>query len=148
MITVLEHTDPLVAEEIYELFQVSYQIEADMVGTDNFPPLQRRSIAIQKSENKFYGLRIENELAGVIELAIENEELHICSLVVSPNHFRKGVGKSLIEFAFELHPTRKSLVETAAVNEPAISLYERMGFEEDLTYMTSVGILKIRMRRS
>ena len=147
MIVLLDHTQPQTSEEIYHLFQASYQIEADMVGAKVFPPLQRSAGQIANSTTKFYGWLEGKDLAGAVELAVEEDELHINSLVVAPNHFRKGIGRRLLEFSFKNHSEPRALVETAAVNQPAIALYERMGFKIELTYMTEVGIEKVRLKK-
>jgi ribosomal protein S18 acetylase RimI-like enzyme len=147
MITVrkLDHTEQTSSKIIYDVFQVSYQVEADLVGSDNFPPLQRTILEIQESNTLFYGYFQVEKLAAVLELDLSENHFHINSLVVHPIFFRQGIGGKLIDFAFEKYNPATASVETASVNEPAITLYKKMGFEKDCIYMTDVGIPKIKL---
>ena len=86
MIVRLEHSDQLVAESIYNIFQLSYKVEAEILGVSQFPPLNRKISDFMKSENLFYAYKIKNKILGVVE--IENKDsVHIQSLVVDPVFF-------------------------------------------------------------
>ena len=37
------HFDEIIAQQIFTTFQQSYKVEADFIGTLNFPPLLRSS---------------------------------------------------------------------------------------------------------
>ncbi|MEQ9405789.1 MAG: N-acetyltransferase [Cyclobacteriaceae bacterium] len=144
-ITKLLHSNIEIATQIYHVFQVSYQVEADLVGTNNFPPLKRSVQDIIRSDTDFYGYLSEGVLSAVVELELKESHLHICSLVVHPDYFRRGIGRQLVYFALDSMNPETATVETASVNEPAISLYKRAGFSEERKYMTEVGIEKIRL---
>lgn len=145
MILKLPHSDLAVAEQIYLVFQHSYKIEADLIGTKNFPPLFRTSIDIQKSNTDFIGFQSEEKLAAVIEVSHNNERLHINSLTVLPEFFRQGIASKLINHVLQAYPFNLATVETAVVNEPAIALYERHGFSEYKQYTPDHGITKTAM---
>jgi ribosomal protein S18 acetylase RimI-like enzyme len=146
----LKHTDKLVAEAIYNVFQRSYQIEAALIGVSDFPPLKRTVDDICSAESQFYGLLVNDSLVGVVEVALELEQqrkaFHICSLVVDPSYFRQGIGSQLIEFLFQTYDCHDATVETAVVNLPAIELYKKYGFVEIRRWIPSHGIPKVRMR--
>ena len=55
MITKLENSNTRVAEQIYQVFQSSYQIEAQLIGVSDFPPLKRTVGDIVNSDNAIYG---------------------------------------------------------------------------------------------
>lgn len=145
-IQLIDHAEIEIAAAIHSVFQVSYQVEADLVGSDNFPPLQRSIQNIANSQTDFYGFYIDKILAAVMELERSSNHFHICSLVVDPAYFRQGIGRKLITYAFDTHNPISATVETAAVNEPAIALYKKLGFEKDCIYMTDVGIPKIKLK--
>ncbi|MEO9964524.1 MAG: GNAT family N-acetyltransferase [Reichenbachiella sp.] len=140
--------NPEQAEKAWKLFQKSYRMEADLIETDDFPPLRRTIQEMQSSSTRFYGFIIDGGLAGVIELNSVSQELDICSLVVDPYHFRKGIASQLLEFAIETYQPSTCVVETATKNLPAIRLYQSKGFVEEEIWMTNFDIEKIKLRRA
>ncbi len=68
---------------------------------------------------------LEDIVVGFI--AFEPEE--ITWLYVDPNRYRKGIGKALIQFAME-RCSDKIVIEVLHKNEPAIRLYESLGFKK------------------
>ncbi|TMN72009.1 GNAT family N-acetyltransferase [Pseudoalteromonas sp. S1727] len=152
MITKLDNANDFVAKQIYITLQRSYKIEAELIGALNFPPLSRTVTDIQNSQTLFYGFYNDTQLAGVIELAIGNEGLEINSLVVDPDHFRKGIADKLIRYALSecviCAAITTAIVETAVVNEPAIKLYKKHGFVEFKRWTPEHGIEKLAMVKS
>ncbi len=147
MIKKLTHSNKTIAHEIYSVFQDSYKIEAQLIGTLDFPPLFRSVTNIADSANLFYGF-YENEcLAGVIEFSVEKKLLDISSLTVDPNFFRKGIAHKLIDFVIAEFDFSKAIVETAVVNLPAIKLYEKHGFIEFKRWTPAHGIEKLALSR-
>ena len=143
----IDHQKSWNSKKIYQLFQISYRKEAELIGIEDFPPLRRNTIDIQKSNSIFYGYYENNDLLGLVELEIESNRLQICSLVVDPNHFRKGIGSKLIQFGLETFQYDISTVETALANKPAILLYEKFGFVETKVWMTDHKVVKIRLKK-
>lgn len=145
MIIKLDNSNEEVANQIFTVFQRSYKIEAQLIGTLNFPPLLRSVSNIENSKTQFYGF-IENEcIAAIIEIVIKEQHLDINSLTVDPNYFRKGIADKLISFALETNDFSKAIVETAVVNLPAINLYKKHGFVEFKRWTPSHGIEKVAM---
>ena len=145
MISLLEHADGLIAEQIHCVFQRSYQIEAELVGVKAFPPLARTIDDIKNSNSLFFGFYEAEELAGVIEVEYKNSRLDIHSLTVEPNFFRRGIAGKLIEYVLRKFDWQKAVVETAAVNKPAITLYEKYGFVTHKQWTPEHGIEKVAM---
>jgi len=145
MITKLDNSNEAVAQQIFAVFQCSYKIEAQLIGTSSFPPLLRSAIDIAHSTTQFYGF-IEGEgIAAVIEVAIKDQHLDIHSLTVDPNYFRKGIASKLVRFVLETMDIVKATVETAVVNMPAIAVYQKHGFVEYKRWTPSHGIEKVAM---
>jgi GNAT superfamily N-acetyltransferase len=67
--------------------------------------------------------------AGVANLAIRGERGWIGGIAVVPERRRHGVGRALMEAVLELAPPTV-LLEVVEANEPAIKLYESLGFEK------------------
>jgi len=145
MITKLDNFNEEIAKQIYTVFQRSYKIEAELIGTLNFPPLLRSIEDIQISKSQFYGFNEQNSLAAVIEIVFGDKHLDIHSLTVSPEHFRKGIADKLLYFILEKFDFTTAVVETAVVNIPAINLYQKHGFVECKRWTPSHGIEKLHL---
>jgi GNAT superfamily N-acetyltransferase len=66
--------------------------------------------------------------AGLANLAIRGDRGWIGGIAVVPEQRRNGVGRALMEAVLELAPPTV-LLEVIEANEPAIKLYESLGFE-------------------
>ena len=143
MIKLLHHQEPSVAKQIYHTFQVSYAVEAGLLGSNDFPPLKRTVKDIMESNTSFYGYLKEDVLMAVMEIQFNRTHIHIQSLTVDPLYFRQGIGNSLLNFAIDTFSSDKFTVETGLGNIPAIRLYENFGFIREKIWMTEVGIEKI-----
>ena len=144
MIDLLKHFDKPVAKTIKAVFQKSYAIEAELLNATDFPPLKRPLSAFTKCINDFWGYYIEDELVGVVEIH-EDDSIHIQSLVVLPDHFRKGVGRQLMQHILSQYQSSLFMVETGLENIPAIALYEHFGFSIIKEWDTDHGVRKVRM---
>ncbi len=145
MITKLDNSNEAVANDIFTIFQNSYKVEAQLIGTLDFPPLFRSINNIENSTTQFYGFSENECLAAVIEIAMEGRQLHINSLTVDPSYFRKGIAKKLINYVLENMNYTEGIVETAVVNIPAIKLYKKHGFVEFKRWIPSHGIEKLAL---
>lgn len=147
MIKKLDHKNNDVAREIREVFQVSYAVEAKLLKAKDFPPLKRTLAGFLESNNEFFGCFLNNELAAVMEIDKKKDSVHIQSLVVKPNFFRKGIGRKLVNFAFSKYQKQLLTVETGLENGPATALYLKTGFSKVREYDTDHGIRKVRFEK-
>ncbi|MCB9770201.1 MAG: ribosomal protein S18-alanine N-acetyltransferase [Candidatus Omnitrophica bacterium] len=80
---------------------------------------------------------VEGEsLVGYLTGWLVFEEFHIANLAVHPDHRRKGIAQTLLDFTLcwaARNEGRVSLLEVRASNEAAIELYRRNGFESVMT---------------
>ena len=67
--------------------------------------------------------------AGLANLAIRGDRGWIGGIAVVPEQRRGGVGRALMEAVLELAPSTV-LLEVIEANEPAVKLYESLGFEK------------------
>lgn len=67
--------------------------------------------------------------AGLANLAVRGDRSWIGGIGVVPEQRGKGVGRALMEAVLELAPPTVTL-EVIEANEPAIRLYESLGFEK------------------
>ena len=145
MIKKLDNSNAKVANEIFTVFQRSYKIEAQLIGTLDFPPLSRSAKNIEHSTSLFYGFSEKESLAAVIEIVIKGNLLEIDSLTVDPNYFRQGIADKLISYVLNNINLTRAVVETAVVNIPAINLYKKHGFVVFKRWTPSHGIEKLAM---
>lgn len=125
----LNHRDPQQAAQIWQLWQSAYKIEAQVLGLQNFPPLDRTVRHIQDASTTFYGGWQDAELVAATEIEdLDEKHFHINSFGVSPDHFRKGYGSKLLDDVLALLCWRKITVTTAVANLPALQLYKKHGF--------------------
>jgi ribosomal protein S18 acetylase RimI-like enzyme len=135
------------AELLYELWQLSYAVEADWLEVDYklFPPLQRTTEDFLSSKNSFFIYLNRGILVACLEIKELSDSLRVQSCLVHPDWIRKGIGRQLMSFVFDKYADRRNFsVETGAKNKPAIALYKKVGFSIVGIYRTS-GILKVKM---
>ncbi|GLI04224.1 hypothetical protein YDYSG_02540 [Paenibacillus tyrfis] len=131
MIQQLDMTQPAVAEQVLRVQLPAYRVEAELIGFDGIPQLRDTVQTLMQAEETFYGYAADGTLAGVIAVEKQEDVLHITRLVVHPDYFRRGIGRSLVQYALESEPgIRKFAVSTGAKNGSAISLYKQFGFAE------------------
>jgi ribosomal protein S18 acetylase RimI-like enzyme len=144
----LQHCRKDTAESIAQLLQRSYQVEAALIGTKNFPPLSRSPDDIQQSKSTFMGLLVAGKIAAVIELeATSGNDIEICSMVTAPEKFKQGLATRLLEEVFTQYPNCNFLVTTGQKNFPAINLYRKLGFVEIDIWQTQCGIAMLSLIR-
>jgi len=147
MIVEIDNTRKEMAQEIRNIFQASYAVEAQMLKAIDFPPLKRTISQFLQSDSKFYAYYINQDVAGLIEINNNQKTIHIQSLVVYPKCFRKGIAKELVCFVFEKYDPMRFSVETGVDNYPAIKLYISLGFREQKQWDTDHGVRKIRFKK-
>jgi len=145
MITTLKQLESDVALQIFNVFQRSYKVEAQLIDTHDFPPLARSAEDISHAQATFLGYFESDVLAGVIEVTLKKNILSIDSLTVDPAFFRRGIANKLMRYVLTHTKYTRAIVETAAVNLPAIKLYKRLGFTEYKQWTPSHGIEKIAL---
>ncbi|MEQ1724121.1 MAG: GNAT family N-acetyltransferase, partial [Pseudobdellovibrio sp.] len=73
--------------------------------------------------------------AGFIAVEEETPYLRISRLVVSPEYFRRGIGKTLVQNVLDSETFgRQVIVSTGELNKPARLLYEKFGFKLQRVY--------------
>ena len=147
MIKKLQNSNKETSIQIRSVFLLSYAVEAELLGANDFPPLKRALESYLKSSNDFYGYFENNELAGVIEIERTDKHIDINSLVVKPKFFRRGIGRKLLEFTFNRFEPNLFIVETGAKNKPATELYKKLGFKEIKQWDTDFGVRKILLEK-
>lgn len=139
MIGEINHRNEQIAEEILAIQLPAYRLEAELMGFYEIPQLHETATDIQNSGELFVGCR-EEELIGVVSYKIAEGLVDIHRLVVSPAHFRKGIGKRLVEYLLKRYKGYEFIVSTGTANKPAIALYQAFGFQEQRKIEVAPGI--------
>ena len=111
---------------IEEIHDSARKIELHLAGLDNaFVPLEQAAVNEGLFEYTVCVALINDKVVGFAAYS----EGEIAWLYVSPESMRKGVGKSLIMHVINSTVQRPIELEVLVGNNPALHLYEAMGFE-------------------
>ena len=117
------------AVEILKVQTASYQVESRLIEYPDFPPLWETAEKLRASGERFVVCRLGQAVAGAASFAVNAGAADICRLVVSPEHFGKGIGSGLVRCVERLcRACRRITVSTAWRNTPAVKLYEKLGY--------------------
>ncbi|MBT2637736.1 MULTISPECIES: GNAT family N-acetyltransferase [unclassified Bacillus (in: firmicutes)] len=132
--------------EVLELQRKSYKIEADLIGTDEIPPLKETFEQLQDCGETFIGYYMEGRLAGALSFKKEGKVIDIHRMMVHPDFFRRGIAKKLI-FQLEQIGYSEMLVSTGADNKPATKLYEKLGFKRQNDSVVGNGLVLAHFKK-
>lgn len=129
MIRKIDITDPEMVNDVLKVQIPSYKVEAKIINYDDIPPLKDTVENLQDCNETFFGYFINEELCGAISIKVEKNVMDIHRLIVSPEHFRKGIAKRLLEFIESNYQDIETIiVSTGAKNVPAVNFYIKNGF--------------------
>jgi ribosomal protein S18 acetylase RimI-like enzyme len=126
----LELGDDQLAVRAIALQRRAYAIEAELIGSDEIPPLHETLAELQACGETFLGAYVESELAGFVSWKHLGDTLDIHRLAVDPAFHRRGVGRALVRAVLDVEEAARTIVQTGAANEPAKALYRSEGFME------------------
>ena len=136
------------AEALVAVQRAAYRVEADLLGTDDLPPLRESASELRASGESFLGARLDGRLVGAVSWkALGDGTVDIHRLVVHPDAFRRGIGSALLQaLDARLRPPR-TVVATGAANLPARRLYEGSGFRAVAEQAAAGGVRIVTMER-
>jgi GNAT superfamily N-acetyltransferase len=141
MIREIDLSDNHQVLEILFLQQLSYRIEAELIGFKEIPPLWDSPKTLKESGEQFFGYYEGETLAGAVSMKQSSKEMTICRMMVNPSFFRRGIATRLLQFAEGLAvPGLMIKVSTGTKNEPAVRLYTKFGYEPSQVIEIAPGI--------
>lgn len=136
------------AKEILATQTPSYREEAKWIQSDAIPYLRDTVETIMECGETFYGYREEGSLIGFISYKKDHHIVDIHRLVVHPDHFRKGIGRLLLQYLLNHEKqTGTFIVQTGSKNIPAKKLYITSGFQEKSTITVEPGVSLTRFEK-
>jgi 8-oxo-dGTP pyrophosphatase MutT (NUDIX family)/GNAT superfamily N-acetyltransferase len=132
--------------KVLDLQRRSYKIEADLIGTDEIPPLKETFEQLQDCGETLIGCYIEGRLAGAVSFKKEGEVIDIHRMMVHPDFFRRGIANMLIS-ELEQIGYSEMIVSTGAANTPAVKLYEKLGFERQNDSVVGNGLVLAHFKK-
>jgi ribosomal-protein-alanine acetyltransferase len=79
----------------------------------------------------FLVAQVERHLAGYVAGLMDGDEGYIASLAVAPDNRRQGIGRAMLDVLKRKFMSRGAVamaLHVRAANEPAIALYQSLGF--------------------
>jgi GNAT superfamily N-acetyltransferase len=145
----LDVSDTRTAAQLLVLQRDAYRVEAELIRSDEIPPLGETLAELQAARETFLGAFVAGVLTGAVSWRLDGETIDLHRLVVRPAHFRKGVGAALVRAAVAAEPgARQAVVQTGAANAPAIALYLQEGFVRigDVEPVPGLRVARFRKR--
>lgn len=82
----------------------------------------------------FASIRADGETLAICRLTVDEGWLGVTAVEVDPAHRRRGLATHLLAGALEWAGTRNVYLQTEPGNEPALALYEKLGFRRHHVY--------------
>lgn len=122
--------DPELAAALVALQQVSYRVEAELIGTDAIPALHDTPATLAAAGLCWLGCRDRDGLLAAAAFTETPELVDVERLVVAPRAMRRGLGRRLVAAVLDRAGARRVVVATGRANAPARALYRGAGFRE------------------
>ena len=106
----------------------AYAVEAALIQDDRIPALREGVDDLIRAPLLWCGAFLDDRLVGAIAWSETADEVDIDRLVVAPDVYRRGVGRTLVLEILRRAGARRTIVSTGRGNAPARTLYERLGF--------------------
>lgn len=104
--------------------------ELGLLVNNNFDKLYSLKDIVNKDYAHVFGYYYENNLVGFIHIEQHYEVIDIINIVVDLPYRRKQIATKLINYIVNNFESDQILLEVRADNNPAIKLYEKIGFKK------------------
>jgi [ribosomal protein S18]-alanine N-acetyltransferase len=105
-----------------------YNIEREVFSNDPFS-MSKNSIKYHIIKNELYKIEFDGVIAGYILWLKRKKYYRLYSLAIGNDFQNRGFAKKLLEYSFENLIDRDFSLEVKVLNETAINLYKKFGFE-------------------
>ena len=136
---------------ILELQYLAYQSEAELVGSQNIPPLRQTLHEIQTEFEDCVFLKAIDESGGIIgsvRARSDGGTLYIGRLIVRPDLQGRGIGTALLLAIEQTSPHARYELFTSSRSVRNIALYERLGYVRVREEEVSAGLTFVYLQKS
>jgi len=105
-----------------------YNIEREVFSNDPFS-MSKNSIKYHIIKNELYKIELDGVIAGYILWLKRKKYYRLYSLAIGNDFQNRGFAKKLLEYSFENLIDKDFSLEVKVLNETAINLYKKFGFE-------------------
>ena len=119
----------MTARAIVALQKPAYAVEAALIGYDQMPGPIESPAAVAALNLTMLGAFDDGQLAGILGYQRIADVVDVDRVTVNTAHFRKGIGRRLLEALHERESTAiRFEVSTGSANHAAIALYTGAGY--------------------
>jgi ribosomal-protein-alanine N-acetyltransferase len=104
--------------------------EIGLLIKDNFSTIYKIEEDIKNDYVHIYVYEEDNKVLGFIQIEEHFEITDIINIAVDKDYQGKGIGTTLIQHVIDNTKAEKIMLEVKANNDPAINLYNSMGFKQ------------------
>lgn len=116
---------------ILSLQKLAFKKEADIVGDPDILPMTQTLDDLRREFNKVMILKYveDGRLLGSVRAFTEGDTCHINRLIVHPDHWKRGIGKTLMDrIEKEFPDDERYELWTRIDNGQTRSFYEKLGY--------------------
>jgi len=139
--------DPYFAAALLELQHAAFEIEAQLVGTREIPPLQQDRDALTAFRGSWITAWDGVTLVGAAAWRGTQGVLEIDRVMVHPAAHRRGIASALLDRIVDAASGRDITVATGRDNPPGIAMYAKYGFVAEGEQHVPPGVWITRLRR-
>jgi ribosomal protein S18 acetylase RimI-like enzyme len=128
-VRILDHRELETSSAIVALQKPAYAVEAVLIGYDQMPGLIESPAAVAALDLTILGAFDDGQLVGILGYQRVADVVDVDRVAVSTAHFRRGIGRRLLEALHERESTAiRFEVSTGSANPAAIALYTGVGY--------------------
>ena len=127
VVDTLDVSDRVVAAAVLDLQRQAYQVEAELIGSDEIPGLEEPLDDLMSADLSWLAVFDDGRIVAAMAYTTDEDYIDIDRLIVAPDQMRRGCATLLLA---ELDPDVPTAVSTGTLNGPARRLYEKLGFVE------------------
>ncbi|GGU95192.1 hypothetical protein GCM10010275_36290 [Streptomyces litmocidini] len=144
LIRELDLSDATVASAVHAVGLRAYAVEAELIGFDGIPALTESLPDMTAQPLRWLGaVTGEETVAAFVAWQTDTDRhvTHIDRVCVDPVWFRRGIASRLLDHLLtEVLDGGEVSVSTGADNQPALKLYERLGFRRAADFEPVPGL--------